>query len=43
MKQRILKGLMWLMGVCMAVGFATLLYWGYYFLLTGWQLIFTTK
>jgi hypothetical protein len=43
MKDKLLKGLNWLMGVCIVIGLATLVYWGYYFLLTGWKLIFTTK
>ena len=43
MKQRLLKALNWLMIACIVIGLVTLVYWGYYFLLTGWKLIFTTK
>ena len=42
-KEKIIKVLSWLMLGCMAIGLATLLYWGYYFLLTGWKYFLTTK
>jgi hypothetical protein len=43
MRDKFYKVIKWIMIISMAVGFATLLYWGYYFLLTGWKLLFTTK